>query len=32
MFILKDGIALFGISPPMNYSRGRGGGYHAADE
>ena len=30
--ILKDGISLFGISPPMNYSRGRGGGYHVADE
>lgn len=30
--ILKDGISLFGISPPMNYSRVRGGAYHVADE
>ncbi|WP_238919124.1 anti sigma factor C-terminal domain-containing protein [Clostridium sp. YIM B02555] len=30
--ILKDGISLFGLIPPMNYSRGQGGGYHVAGE
>jgi hypothetical protein len=30
--ILKDGISLFGILTPMNYSRGQGGGGHVSDE
>lgn len=30
--ILKDGISLFGIIPPMNYSRIQGDAYHFSDE
>lgn len=30
--ILKDGISLFGLIPPMNYSRVQGGAYHFSDE
>jgi hypothetical protein len=30
--ILKDGISLFGLVPPMNNSRVRGGAYHVSGE